>query len=153
MALDNSSSFQVNTEAVHALTQILQDSGLTEIEYSHGGTTIRVSKAAAPMLIQGQASATNPHPTPSAPDMSSKPPGHMLTSPMVGTVYLAPKPGADPFVRLGDQVKEGQIVLIVEAMKVMNPLKAPVSGRITHIFAKDACPVEFGEELLCIAPS
>ena len=73
-----------------------------------------------------------------------------VTSPMVGTAYLLPEPGAAPFVKVGDQVKEGQTLLIIEAMKVMNSIRAPKAGRITQIFASNAAPVEYGEPLLVI---
>ncbi|HVZ00307.1 MAG TPA: biotin/lipoyl-containing protein, partial [Dongiaceae bacterium] len=78
------------------------------------------------------------------------PPAGALTSPMVGTAYLAPEPGAAPFVKAGDRVNKGQTVLIIEAMKVMNPIQAPVSGTVKDILIADGQPVEFGEALMII---
>ena len=95
-------------------------------------------------------------PAPAMPVGGAAPPGRRrsipgtITSPMVGTVYLLPEPGAAPFVKVGDLVKEGQTLLIIEAMKVMNSIRAPRAGRVARIFATNAAPVEYGEPLLIV---
>jgi acetyl-CoA carboxylase biotin carboxyl carrier protein len=86
--------------------------------------------------------------TPADPDA---PPANAVTSPMVGTVYVSPEPGSPPFVRVGDQVKDGQTLLIIEAMKVMNQIRSPRAGTVTQIFVRDGAPVEYGEPLLVVA--
>lgn len=80
----------------------------------------------------------------------AQPAGQAIPSPIVGIVYLAPRPEAEPFVKVGQDVKEGQVLLLVSAMKVMNPIVAPFNGRVVHISVQDSMPVEFGEELLRI---
>lgn len=142
---------------IRGLAALLAETDLTEIEIERGGFRVRVSRAG------GMAVATLPAPAAMAPQPALAPgqksgPAHgelahlqgAVTSPMVGTVYVAPSPGAAPFVRVGDSVSEGQTVLIVEAMKTMNPITAPRSGRVTRILIADAQPVEFGEVLMII---
>jgi acetyl-CoA carboxylase biotin carboxyl carrier protein len=137
-------------DLVRALAQLLSENGLTEIEYAVGDHLIRVSRAqaaavsAAPVLAPPPAAETAAS-TPSA----AAHPG-AVTAPMVGTVYLAPQPGAAVFVRLGDTVAAGQPLLIIEAMKVMNEIRAPRPGRITQILVEDAQPVEYGAALMLI---
>jgi acetyl-CoA carboxylase biotin carboxyl carrier protein len=146
----------IDTDYVAQLAELLQRTGLTEIEISEGDARVRVVKKPAP-VVEAQV-APRPMPavpvaleseaaTPSAADASH--PG-TVTSPMVGTVYLYPEPGADPFVTPGQVVNEGQTLLIIEAMKVMNQIRAPRSGRVARIFVDNATPVEFGEPLLVI---
>jgi acetyl-CoA carboxylase biotin carboxyl carrier protein len=88
-------------------------------------------------------------PAPSAGDAAKAHPG-AVNSPMVGTVYVAPEPGANPFVKVGDTVKEGQTLLLIEAMKTMNPIRAPKAGKIAQVLVTNAAPVEYGEVLLII---
>lgn len=147
------SSFKIDEEAIRKLAEILNDTGLTEVEIEDNGRSLRVSRAAvttmstaqvgAPLAMQGSASAA-------APTVNDLPSGMQVTSPMVGTVYLSGAPGAAPFISPGDVVKEGDTLLIVEAMKVMNPIKAPKGGKIARIVVSDAQPVEFGEVLVVI---
>jgi acetyl-CoA carboxylase biotin carboxyl carrier protein len=127
---------------------------LTEIEIEQNGSRIRVSRQAtqavahAPMAPSATAPAASPA---EAPATHKGPPAGAVPSPMVGTVYVAPEPGKPPFVKTGDTVKEGDTLFIVEAMKTMNPIAAPRSGKITEICVHDAQPVEFGQTLLVIA--
>ena len=130
----------------------MQETGLTEIEYENSGQRIRVnssvSAAVAPIAAVAAPATAAAAP---APAKSDAPAAGTLSSPMVGTAYLAPEPGATPFVKVGDRVSKGQTVLIIEAMKVMNPIQAPAGGTVTAIHIQDGQPVEFGEPLLVIA--
>ncbi len=146
-------SFDINDEFVRRLARLLDETGLTEIELAEGQKRIRVTRAVAPAAMIAPAPvaavpmATAAAPAAAAP--SAKHPGS-LTSPMVGTAYVGPDPTSPPFVRVGDAVKQGQTVLIIEAMKVMNPIKAHKGGVVSQILVTDAQPVEFGEVLLVI---
>lgn len=138
---------------IRELAGILEETGLTEIEIEKNEVRLRVSRqggVAAPIVAAASAvaPASGPVPTASAPAGADHP--GALKSPMVGTAYLAASPGATPFVKKGDSVSEGQTVLIVEAMKTMNPITAPRSGTVTKVFVSDAQPVEFDETLLII---
>jgi acetyl-CoA carboxylase biotin carboxyl carrier protein len=143
--------FDLDTHLVRKLAKLLEETGLGEIEYSEGDKRIRI---ATPAVAAAHAPATSSAST--APDTEAKskepalPAGTPVTAPMVGTVYLAPEPGKPPFVQKGDSVKEGDTLLIIEAMKVMNPIKAPKSGTIAAVLAADSKPVEFGETLMVI---
>jgi len=144
-------SFEIDGDMVRQLADLLQETGLTEIEIAEGDRRIRVTR----QVTQTVAAAPAAAPAPAAPAPAEAPagggvPDGAVTSPMVGTAYLASEPGATPFVRPGDSVSEGQTVLIVEAMKVMNPIRAPRSGTVRQVLVKDAQPVEFGEVLLII---
>ena len=145
--------FQFDADAVRQLAHILSDTGLTEIEYENEGCRIYVSRnqqvvsqIAAP--LPSPVSASLPLPESPVPAEKSS---DSLKSPMVGTIYLSAEPGSAPFINVGDFVTEGQTLLIIEAMKVMNPIKASKSGKVTHIFVKDATPIGYGEPLLTIA--
>jgi acetyl-CoA carboxylase biotin carboxyl carrier protein len=147
----------VDSGAVRELAELLAETGLTEIEVEHNGQRIRVSRQLSPIAhVEGHAPAMSAAPAPSAPASDTPAPkreGHTagtVTSPMVGTVYLAPEPSKPPFVKVGDVVKEGDTLLIVEAMKTMNPILAPRSGTIAEICIHDAQPIEFGQALLVI---
>lgn len=144
-------------QLVQELTDIMQDAGLVEIEYNTDEVSIRLSRAAAatavaaPVAMPAQPIAA-PAAEPKAPaeeEITSSHPG-AVSSPMVGTVYLAAEPGADNFVNEGDTVKAGQTLVIVEAMKVMNPITAPKSGKVARILVGNAQPVEYGEVLVVI---
>lgn len=148
-----------DTKLVKDLAKILRDSELSEIEIDHDGTKIRVSRqsnyvqAAAPQQIAqyvAPAIEAAPAPKPAAAPVQSANNANAVTSPMVGTAYISAEPGAKPFVNVGDTVKEGQQIFIVEAMKTLNAVNAPRSGVVTAIFVKDAQPVEFGEALCII---
>ncbi len=140
-------------EVVRALARLLDETGLTEIEIERAGLRVRVARQSAPV-----ASAAAPvfvAPASAALDMSegagdpAKHPG-VVTSPMVGTAYRAPEPGAKPFVDLGSVVKAGETLLIIEAMKTMNQIPAPHAGTVVQILIEDGQPVEFGEPLMII---
>jgi acetyl-CoA carboxylase biotin carboxyl carrier protein len=142
----------IDPRMVQRLADILVETGLSEIEVEQGGLRIRVAReiAAATTTVYAAPTAA-PAPTASA-QAAAEPParGESVKSPMVGTVYLRPQPDADPFVRVGDRVEAGQTLLIVEAMKTMNPIPAPQGGVILAILVDDAQPVEFGEPLVII---
>jgi len=147
------SKFDVDDALVRKLAKLLQETGLTEIEYENSGQRIRVnssvSAAVAPVAVAAPAAAVAAAAPAAA--RNDAPAAGTLTSPMVGTAYMAPEPGANPFVKVGDRVSKGQTVLIIEAMKVMNPIQAPAGGTVTAIHIQDGQPVEFGEPLLVIA--
>lgn len=151
----------IDARLVRKLADILTDTGLSEIEVEQGGLKIRVAKTltAAPIHVAAAApSAAAPPPSvqaPAAAAPAAEAPapvraGEIVKSPMVGTIYLQPQPGADPFVKVGDTVQPGQTLMIVEAMKTMNPIPAPKGGRVAEILVEDAQPVEFGEPLVVI---
>ncbi|MEP9353820.1 acetyl-CoA carboxylase biotin carboxyl carrier protein [Xanthobacter sp. KR7-65] len=151
----------IDTAIVKEIADLLSGSDLTEIEVEHEGLRIRVVRAPAPVTIAQGApygAPVAPHaggpiamaaPAAAEPADLSKHPG-VVASPMVGTAYLAPEPGAAQFVEVGASVKEGQTILIVEAMKTMNAIPAPRSGTVTRILVGNAQPVEYGEPLLII---
>ena len=147
----NSKDLTVDGELVRALASLLQETGLTEIEYAVGERRIRVVRGAPPAAVTvampGPALAAAPAgaPAPAAGDL----PG-AIKAPMVGTVYLSPQPEAPPFIKVGDTVREGQPLLIIEAMKVMNQIPAPRAGKVTQILVADGTPVEFGQALLVL---
>jgi acetyl-CoA carboxylase biotin carboxyl carrier protein len=144
---------QVDTDLVRELAEMLNDTGLSEIEVEDGDRKIRVSRtmtaiaapvAAAPMAAAPAAPVAVVE---AAPAISA----NALKSPMVGTAYLTPEPDAPPFASIGQQVKAGDTVMIIEAMKVMNPIVAPNSGTVTEIFVESGQPVEFDQPLMVIA--
>jgi acetyl-CoA carboxylase biotin carboxyl carrier protein len=145
----------VDAEAIRALADILVETGLTEIEIAEGDSRIRVARApsviqaavAAPAM-QAAAMAAPAAPEPSVTDFASHP--GAVKSPMVGVVYLAPEPGAVPFIAQGQAVAAGQTLLLIEAMKTFNQIKAPRAGTVTRIFASSGVPVEYGEVLVVI---
>jgi acetyl-CoA carboxylase biotin carboxyl carrier protein len=143
----------IDGELVKKLADLLDETRLTEIEYAVGEFRLRVTRTPAP--IQGYAPAAVPAATQAAiPDAAAEAdpalhPGAVV-SPMVGTVYLSPQPGSAPFVRVGDMISAGQTLLIIEAMKVMNQIKAPRSGKLTRILASDSTPVEFGQVVMIL---
>ena len=134
------------------LAQLLHETGLTEIEYENNGQRIRVNRGGGPtMIAAAPAAGATPSAGGAAPQAApAGPPAGAVTSPMVGTAYLAPEPGAEPFVKTGDKVKKGQTLLIIEAMKVMNPIPAPEAGTVEAILISDGQPVEYGEPLLVL---
>ncbi len=145
-------SFEIDDELVRRLGELLRDAGLTEIEFADGDRRLRVTRATAPVVaaVAPAPAAAVPPPVSTGRVTGGAPPPGAITSPMVGTAYVAPEPNAPPFVRVGDQVQQGQTVMIIEAMKVMNPIKAPRGGTVTQIMIHDAQPVEFGEALMII---
>ncbi|WP_425532002.1 acetyl-CoA carboxylase biotin carboxyl carrier protein [Ancylobacter koreensis] len=151
----------IDPALVREIANLLSESDLTEIEVQHEDLRIRVVRAAptvyaaAPVAVAPAAVAHAPAPAAAAAAPASggedvsKHPG-LVTSPMVGTAYLGPEPGAKNFVEVGTVVKEGQTLLIVEAMKTMNAIPAPRAGTVTRILVENAQPVEYGEPLLII---
>ena len=139
-------------QLVRELTGILEDAGLVELEYNTENISIRLSRAAAMAapVAAAPVAAAPAAPAAAAPAEAEIDLTNAITSPMVGTVYLSPEPGADAFIGEGDSVKAGQTLLIVEAMKVMNPITAPKAGTVRSILVGDAQPVEFGEPLVII---
>ena len=147
----------VDQGLIRDLAGILNETDLTEIEVEQGDLRIRVSRASAPVYASAPqmvapqvaaAPAAAPIAAPAAASAASS--ANAVPSPMVGTVYFAPAPGANPFIEVGAKVKEGQTILIIEAMKTMNQIPAPRSGTITAILVEDAQPVEYGEPLVVI---
>lgn len=154
---------QVDQDLIRTIAELVNDANLAEIELEQDDFRIRVTRTFAKEMVQVSAPAYAPQaaapvasapaalaPTPAAiaEDLASSP--NTLTSPMVGTAYLASEPGAKPFVEVGSKVSEGQTVLIVEAMKTMNQIPAHKSGTVTRILVDDASPVEYGEPLVVI---
>ncbi|MGE0152543.1 MAG: acetyl-CoA carboxylase biotin carboxyl carrier protein [Reyranellaceae bacterium] len=143
--------FEIDEDAVRKLAALLEDTGLAEIEYESGGQRVRLSRnGIVPPLAYAPASAPGAAAAAAAPTADdAKHPGAVL-SPMVGTAYLASQPGAAPFVKLGDSVAAGQTLLIIEAMKTFNPIRAPKAGKVIRINVSDGQPVEFGEPLMIV---
>lgn len=152
---------KIDTEAVRALAELLRETDLTEIEYQENSTRIKVLRTVQQAVIPvaaAQAPAQNVATGTTEPNSSAGESGKddwsihpgVVEAQMVGTVYLAPGPSADPFITLGSKVEEGQTLFIIEAMKVMNMIKAPKSGTVKHIFVKDAQPVEYGDPIIVI---
>jgi acetyl-CoA carboxylase biotin carboxyl carrier protein len=154
---------------IKKLIELLEESGIAEIEIKEGEEAVRISRMpageaaahtlsapAAPPAVPaalgapaaGTAAATLPA-AESAP-ARPKPNEHVITAPMVGTFYAAPSPGAKPFVEIGDEIKVGQVLCVIEAMKMMNQIEADRSGRITSIMARNGDPVEFGQPLFVL---
>ncbi|HEY2884911.1 MAG TPA: acetyl-CoA carboxylase biotin carboxyl carrier protein [Rhizomicrobium sp.] len=142
----------IDAAAIRELAELLTETGLTEIEIEHNGARLRVARqaagamqAAAAPVLEPPASAPVEAPKAKAPNVGGVP------SPMVGTVYASPEPGAQPFIKVGQSVKEGDTLFIVEAMKTMNPILATRAGTVTEICVTDAQPVEFGQILAYIS--
>ncbi len=150
----------IDARLVRKLADILKDTGLSEIEVEHAGLKIRVAReltvtAAATTYVQAP-QAYAPQAVPAAAPVAetaapaARAAGDLVKSPMVGTVYMSSQPGADAFIKVGDIVAAGQTLLIVEAMKTMNPISAPKAGKVVEILVGDSQPVEFGEPLVVI---
>lgn len=158
--LPNDPAGEIDTALVRQLADILNDTELTEIEVERGDLKIRVAReltvAAGPVQYAAAPAQAAPAPAAAPASMPSDPAtivsrkGEEVKSPMVGTAYLKPSPEAAPFVQAGDKVKKGQTLLIVEAMKTMNPIAAPRDGVVADIMVGDAQPVEFGEALVLL---
>ncbi len=147
----------IDTALVRELAEMLAETGLTEIEVEDGDRKIKVSRGGgiAPVMHHAPAPvAAAPAPAAAAAPVEAPAPAadpNALKSPMVGTVYLSPEPGAAAFVTVGQAVKEGETLLIIEAMKVMNPITAPKGGTVKAILVDNAQPVEFDQPLVVIA--
>lgn len=148
----------IDQDLIRDLANILNETDLTEIEVEQDDLRVRVSRAGTPQTVHApvahapapQVAAPAPvaaAPAESAPAATS---ANAVTAPMVGTVYLAPAPDAKPFVEVGQSVKEGQTILIIEAMKTMNQIPSPRSGKVTSILVGDGHPVEFAEPMIVI---
>lgn len=145
----------IETEAswILQLAAILRDQGLTEIEIEKGSVRLRVSRAVQAAVATVAAAPVAAPPAPAAEAApAAKGANHAgaVSSPMVGTAYLKPSPDAAAFVKVGDRVTAGQTLMIIEAMKTMNPITAPRAGTVTEIFVADSQPVEFGEALMIV---
>ncbi len=145
----------IDEKLVRKLADLLNETGLTEIEYEAEGRRIRIAKGGgaamiAPAALAAPAAAPAGAAAPAAEGAAEAVPAGAVTSPMVGTAYVADEPGKPPFVKVGDQVSEGQTLLIIEAMKVMNQIPSPRAGTVKAILVQDGQPVEFGEPLMVI---
>ncbi len=151
--MPNRSDLPIDSDLVRTLAALLDETGLTEIEYSVGDRRIRVARTAAALAptlnVAGPAPAPAAAEVPPAPVAPVDHPG-AVKAPMVGTAYIAPQPDQPPFVKLGDRVEEGRVLLIIEAMKVMNQIRAPKAGRVAEILIADGAPVEYGQVLMVI---
>lgn len=166
-ASSGSKSGPIEPSTIRELAEILSETGLTEIEVEQGSLRVRVAKEPPAQIVHATAGApaptamaAAPAPGPAAPPPetpaprgSADPLAHpgAIASPMVGTAYLAPEPGADPFIKVGQSVRQGDTLLLIEAMKTFNPIKAAKSGTISEVFVTDGTPVEFGQALLVVA--
>ena len=151
---------------VKKLIELLEESGIAELEISEGEESVRISRYPPGSAVQQHYSMPVPAPAVHAPQPAQAPtgraapaatagseaeiPGHKVVSPMVGTFYEGPAPGADPFVKVGSEVKAGDTLCIIEAMKMMNQIESDKAGRITSIMARNGDPVEFGQPLFVI---
>lgn len=152
----------MDIRSIRKLIEIVEQSDVAEIEIKEGEHNIRITRSKEPVMMAAPATATYqaapmapagapatseaPAEAPAAPEVS----GHNVTSPMVGTFYSSPSPDADAFVSVGDQVSAGDTLCIIEAMKIMNPIEADVSGTVKKILVQNAEPVEFGQSLFII---
>ena len=151
-------AMRVDTALVRELAELLSANNLTEIEVEDGDRKIKVVRDLRPIAAPaaaGTVAGATPQPM-MAPPMNAEPAvgdvdGESIRSPMVGTCYLSPEPGADPFVSVGDAVKAGDTLLIVEAMKVMNPITAPRGGVVKQVLVESGQPVEFDQPLVLLA--
>jgi acetyl-CoA carboxylase biotin carboxyl carrier protein len=145
---------------IKKLIELLEESGIAEIEIKEGEEAVRISRMPAGGLVTqvhalpaaapaaGPAAAPAPGQDAGAPKPRAN--EHVVTAPMVGTFYAAPSPGAKPFIEIGDEVKIGQVLCIIEAMKMMNQIESDKAGRVTSIMARNGDPVEFGQPLFVI---
>ncbi len=146
------SGFDVDSDMIRRLAELLDETGLSEIEVGAGEHRVRVVRGGVVMAPAAQVAAPAAADTPTtqaAADADAVHPG-AVTSPMVGTVYTASEPGAPPFVKVGDTVSEGQPLFVIEAMKVMNPIRAPRGGTVTRVLVQNRDPVEYGDVLLIL---
>ncbi|NHT75197.1 acetyl-CoA carboxylase biotin carboxyl carrier protein [Rhizobiaceae bacterium CRRU44] len=142
----------IDQALIRDLANILNETDLTEIEIEQEDLRIRVSRAGTPQYVSAPVPVAAPAAVAAAaaPDAAARISKNALTAPMVGTAYLSPAPGSRPFIEVGATVKEGQTVLIIEAMKTMNQIPAPRSGKVVEILVEDGAPVEYGEALVVI---
>ena len=156
MSSDDGKPDPIDVDMVRKLADLLTETGLTEIEVEGGGFRVKVARGLNVMDVESiQALPAAPAPQaliggPAAATTPDVPRGEVVKSPMVGTVYLQSGPGTPPFVSIGAQVTAGQTLMIIDAMKTMNPIPAPRAGRVIEILVDDEQPVEFGEPLVVI---
>ena len=149
---------------IKKLIELLEESGIAEIEIKEGEEALRISRmpagavashslphvAGLPLAAPLQGPAKTSAPAPSESAGKAKANEHVITAPMVGTFYASPSPGAKPFIEIGDEIKLGQVLCIIEAMKMMNQIEADKAGRVTSIMARNGDPVEFGQPLFVV---
>ena len=154
----------IDIRKIKKLIELLEESGIAEIEIKEGEEAVRISRMSAGALSTHPPQVAHLAAAPSAPGAAAppeaaaaeapvpkpKPNEHVITAPMVGTFYASPSPGAKPFVEIGSEVKEGQVLCIIEAMKMMNQIESDKEGRVTAILARNGEPVEFGQPLFVI---
>ena len=145
---------EIDEELVKNLTRLLEENNLTEIEYGRDGWHIRVGRGGGVTVSESRRGSldadTSPGAAPGPEAASAADNPNAVTSPMVGVVFTGPDSDSPPFVKPGDEITEGQTLLLIEAMKVFNPITAPKSGRVTEILVANGAPVEFGEPLLIL---
>jgi acetyl-CoA carboxylase biotin carboxyl carrier protein len=149
--MPNRGDLPIDSDLVRTLAALLEETGLTEIEYAVGDRRIRVARTAA--AAAPTVAVVTPAPAEAAAAAAAVAPvDHpgAVKAPMVGTAYIAPQPDQPPFVKLGDRVEEGHVLLIIEAMKVMNQIRAPKPGRVAEILIADGAPVEYGQVLMVV---
>ena len=159
MAVTKALKFDVDSDLIRRLAALLEETGLSEIELGDGDHRLRVARGGVRDIIQVETTPPSAPPpgvgeaataAPAASAAPGAPPPGAVPSPMVGTVYLAPEPNAAPFVSVGDKVAKDDILFVIEAMKVMNPIRSPRAGTVLEIMVENGGPVEFGETLLVI---
>ena len=144
----------MNLREIRRLADLLRDYGLTEVEVEREGVRIRLRRDLAPAPSAGPSVPAPAVATVSPAGVAAASEAHLLTieAPMVGTFYRAPSPDAQPFVRDGDRVKKGQVVCIIEAMKLMNEIESKVAGRVVKVLVENTQPVEYGQPLFLLEP-
>ena len=145
------SKFDIDEALIRKLAKLLKETGLTEIEFETDDARIRVNAGGSGPVIAAAPALAAPVAALAPTAAAEAPAAGTVSSPMVGTAYLSPEPNAAAFVKVGDRVAKGQTILIIEAMKVMNPIPAPHAGTVTQILIQDGQPVEFGEPMMVIA--
>jgi len=151
-------NFDIDGELVRKLAALLEETGLTEIEYASGDQRVRVARGGIVTSVPGIPAHSVADTETTSPAASTAEAGEAahpgaVTAPMVGVAYLAPEPGAEHFIKLGDTVSEGQTLLLIEAMKTFNPIRAPQAGIVRQILIADSSPVEYGEALVILEQS
>ncbi|KND56256.1 Biotin carboxyl carrier protein of acetyl-CoA carboxylase [Candidatus Paraburkholderia kirkii] len=142
--------FSMDLRKLKTLIDLVSESGISELEVTEGEGKVRIVKNAALVYMQAPQQYAPQVQAPAATPAANAPQGHVVTSPMVGSFYRAPSPGADPFVQVGDTVKEGQTLCIIEAMKLLNEIESDKSGVVKEILVENGQAVEYGQPLFVI---